>query len=384
MSVAPDGRRAAGAHAAWGSRGAGAGAGGGEAALGPGGGRAGAELLRSGARRVLAASVLTTLGVVNLVVDSSSIEVSRRARRAKTDRLDGEKLLRLLLRHWGGERDMWHVVHVPSREARRCAARESGADDAAGGADALSESDSQSAGAARGRAAADGCAVSRATRGGTRLGGRRRYRRACRRGCSRRGVCCRRWRRNGSRRGARNDSRSRDGGGATVGAAAGAAARRRGARVRRSWREELFSRDCAIARGRRADGPGLGPVSAVGRSCGTKAWRAAGCPRCDGSRWRSRGRGCDINRPVRSRSGITGASAGGGAVTRRIGIVALARRVIIALWRYVEHGDRPGGRAAESVASRRRSPRDTLPVGPVGSPRDPGFRRGTWNGFAGA
>ena len=59
--------------------------------------------------------LLATLGVTNLVVDSSSIEVSRRARRAKTDRLDGEKLLRLLLRHWGGERDMWPVVHVPSR-----------------------------------------------------------------------------------------------------------------------------------------------------------------------------------------------------------------------------------------------------------------------------
>jgi transposase len=34
---------------------------------------------------------------------------------------------------------------------------------------------------------------------------------------------------------------------------------------------------------------------------------------------------------------------GGGAVTRRIGIVALARRVIIALWRYVEHGVLPEG-----------------------------------------
>ena len=41
---------------------------------------------------------LTTLGVSNLVVDSSSIEVPRRVRRAKTDRLDGEKLLRRLLR----------------------------------------------------------------------------------------------------------------------------------------------------------------------------------------------------------------------------------------------------------------------------------------------
>jgi transposase len=60
--------------------------------------------------------LLTGLGVVNLVVDSSSIEVSRRARQAKTDRLDGEKLLRMLLRYWRGERDLWHVVHVPPRE----------------------------------------------------------------------------------------------------------------------------------------------------------------------------------------------------------------------------------------------------------------------------
>ena len=59
---------------------------------------------------------LTALGVRNVVVDSSSIEVSRRARRAKTDRLDGEKLLRLLLRHEGGERGVWQVVQVPPRE----------------------------------------------------------------------------------------------------------------------------------------------------------------------------------------------------------------------------------------------------------------------------
>lgn len=61
--------------------------------------------------------LLTHLGVSNLVVDSSSIEVPRRVRRAKTDRLDGEKLLRLLLRHAGGERGMWQVVQVPTREA---------------------------------------------------------------------------------------------------------------------------------------------------------------------------------------------------------------------------------------------------------------------------
>jgi transposase len=60
--------------------------------------------------------LLTLLGVTNLVVDSSSIEVTRRARQAKTDRLDGDKLLRMLLRYWSGERKLWHVVQVPTRE----------------------------------------------------------------------------------------------------------------------------------------------------------------------------------------------------------------------------------------------------------------------------
>ncbi len=40
----------------------------------------------------------------NIVVDSASIEVNRRAGRAKTDRLDGDKLLAMLLRHRAGER----------------------------------------------------------------------------------------------------------------------------------------------------------------------------------------------------------------------------------------------------------------------------------------
>ena len=37
-------------------------------------------------------------GIDNIVVDAASIEVNRRARRAKTDRLDGDKLLAMLLR----------------------------------------------------------------------------------------------------------------------------------------------------------------------------------------------------------------------------------------------------------------------------------------------
>jgi transposase len=56
------------------------------------------------------------MGLINLVVDSSSIEVDRRARRAKTDRLDAAKLISMLLRYWAGERDLWSVVHVPTPE----------------------------------------------------------------------------------------------------------------------------------------------------------------------------------------------------------------------------------------------------------------------------
>ncbi len=55
-------------------------------------------------------------GVDNIVVDAASIEVNRRARRAKTDRLDGDKLLAMLLRHLSGER-VWSVLREPSREA---------------------------------------------------------------------------------------------------------------------------------------------------------------------------------------------------------------------------------------------------------------------------
>ena len=59
---------------------------------------------------------LKQMSIENLVVDSSSIEVNRRARRAKTDRLDAEKLLSMLLRYQAGEKKLWSVVHVPTPE----------------------------------------------------------------------------------------------------------------------------------------------------------------------------------------------------------------------------------------------------------------------------
>ncbi len=53
----------------------------------------------------------------NLVVDSASIEVDRRLRRLKTDRIDARKLLSMLIRYHNGESRVWSVVHVPSPEA---------------------------------------------------------------------------------------------------------------------------------------------------------------------------------------------------------------------------------------------------------------------------
>jgi transposase len=59
---------------------------------------------------------LEELGIVNRVVDSASIEVNRRHRRAKTDKLDVRRLLQMLVRAERGERGVWRVVKVPSVE----------------------------------------------------------------------------------------------------------------------------------------------------------------------------------------------------------------------------------------------------------------------------
>ncbi len=56
---------------------------------------------------------LVSIGVENVVVDSASIEVDRRQRRAKSDGLDVQSLLKLLCRHTMGEPKVWSVVRVP-------------------------------------------------------------------------------------------------------------------------------------------------------------------------------------------------------------------------------------------------------------------------------
>src|SRR5262245_38609438 len=58
--------------------------------------------------------VLAGLGIDNVVVDSSSIEVDRRKKRVKSDPVDAAKLLNLLCRYHAGEGKVWRVVRVPS------------------------------------------------------------------------------------------------------------------------------------------------------------------------------------------------------------------------------------------------------------------------------
>jgi transposase len=60
---------------------------------------------------------LERMGVVNRVVDSASILVDRRARRAKSDRLDLAGLLDLVIRRCRGEDRVCRVCHPPSPEA---------------------------------------------------------------------------------------------------------------------------------------------------------------------------------------------------------------------------------------------------------------------------
>jgi transposase len=65
-------------------------------------------------------------GIGNRVVDSASIEMNRRARRVKTDRLDALKLVTMLVRVYCGEKKVWSEVRVPTvaAEAARHVSRE--------------------------------------------------------------------------------------------------------------------------------------------------------------------------------------------------------------------------------------------------------------------
>jgi transposase len=69
---------------------------------------------------------LASKKIGNLVVDAASIEVNRRSRRAKSDNLDATKLAAMLIRWHNGEKKLWGVVRVPTavEEDRRQLHRE--------------------------------------------------------------------------------------------------------------------------------------------------------------------------------------------------------------------------------------------------------------------
>jgi transposase len=60
--------------------------------------------------------VLQSEGIESHIVDAASIATSRRRRRAKTDRIDGEALVRALLAYKRGEPRVCAMVRVPTRE----------------------------------------------------------------------------------------------------------------------------------------------------------------------------------------------------------------------------------------------------------------------------
>ena len=60
---------------------------------------------------------LVEAGIENVVVDSSSIDTKRRGRHAKTDRLDASALVSKLVEYCAGNKKIWSVVHVPPEEA---------------------------------------------------------------------------------------------------------------------------------------------------------------------------------------------------------------------------------------------------------------------------
>ena len=60
--------------------------------------------------------VLEAHGIHNHVLDPASLQVNRRARRPKTDRIDADRMVRALIRHLRGEPEACSVIRVPSPE----------------------------------------------------------------------------------------------------------------------------------------------------------------------------------------------------------------------------------------------------------------------------
>ncbi len=285
--------------------------------------------------------LLTALGIDNRVVDSSSIEVSRR-KRPKTDRIDGRALRRMLWRYWQGERGLWQVVQVPpvAREDARQASR---------ALTSLQEDRTRYRNRIHSLLALHGVRLPLTAQFPARLalavdwagqvlppGVRARVLQAWRL-LQHVETERRQLQREEQRRVQAADTPAR------AMAARLVALRAIGSRTATVLSEELFSRGLRNRRevggllgfgalphdsgDRHVDqGIAAGGVRAVRRIAVEVAWSWLRYqPRSSLSRW------------------YEGRWARGGPVARRIGIVALARRLMIALWRYVTLGTRPEG-----------------------------------------
>lgn len=286
--------------------------------------------------------LLTADAIENVVVDSSSITVDRRQRQAKTDRLDAEKLLRLLVRHGQGECGVWKVVHVPTAEVEDARHTERAID-------SLVTDRTRLRNRLRGLLAQQGIRTPLTSRFGEQLphlvdgtgrpvlvGMQRRLAAA--------------WRHltwvEHALRAARQAQRAEVRTGATAAAARAARLQQlRGIQYGSALvlAKELFARDL---RNRREVGALSGLVSVPYQS--GQAARDQGIAR--GGLRHIRGRIVELAwvwikwQPT---SALTRwyqrRFAAGGARWRRIGIVAVARKLLIALWRYSEQGVVPAG-----------------------------------------
>lgn len=285
-------------------------------------------------------------GIDNRIVDAASIEVNRRARRRKTDRLDARKLLTMLLREALGEQKVWSVARLPSVEDEdaRSLQREYRT---------LVKERTRSANRIQGLLASHGLAPDRvdaklpAWIASVRLwdgsslpvGARARILREFER-----------WRFTHPQilaieKERRERMKSRHEKGLEKVRSVASTRSAASARARPGHTASNSSRGATSATAKRWElSPGSLPLPTRAGTWSTSwAFAERATAGSEDSRSRLPGAGCATSPTARSRGGTRSASRGGGLRARNVGIVALARELLVALWRYVETGVIPEG-----------------------------------------
>lgn len=282
-------------------------------------------------------------GIANHVIDSASIEVNRRSRRAKTDRLDAAKLVEMLGRYERGEHKVWKVVRVPSEadEDQRQLHRD---------LRQLRGEETAHSNRMKGLLAAQGIDIAVTAKFGERLATlRTKLGQPLGEGLQRRlGLEFARWKLVHEQRLQLERGRIREI--ATSQAPVMDSVRRllrlRGVGIRSSWLFVMEFFGWRKIRNRRelASLAGLTPMPyQSGDSDHDQGISKAGNRRVRGTivevgwSWLRYQPDSALSKWYRERFGK------GSKRQRRIGIVALARKLLVALWRYLEHGELPEG-----------------------------------------